>query len=101
MNPAEGLMALAIVIASLALLAGTVGRLWLRAKELNRQMPLTGDAGLLTRLDARLERLEQGMETMAVEVERIAESQRFATNLLVSGKSAPTQGAAGESREQS
>jgi hypothetical protein len=37
-----------------------------------------GDA----RLDARLERIEQAMDAMATEVERIAEGQRFTTKLM-------------------
>ncbi|HEX7121573.1 MAG TPA: hypothetical protein VF178_04315 [Gemmatimonadaceae bacterium] len=33
-------------------------------------------------LEARLDRMEQAMEAIAVEVERIAEGQRFTTRLL-------------------
>jgi hypothetical protein len=33
-------------------------------------------------IDARLERMEQAIDAMAVEMERLAEGQRFATQLL-------------------
>ena len=36
----------------------------------------------------RLERIEQAIEAMAVEVERISEGQRFTTKLLSEGKNA-------------
>lgn len=32
--------------------------------------------------DARLQRIEQAVETMAIEIERISEGQRFVTRLL-------------------
>lgn len=40
-------------------------------------------------LDARLDRLEQLMESTALEVERIGEGQRFLTNRLVGGPLSP------------
>ena len=36
----------------------------------------------LSQLDERLLRIEQAVDTVAVEVERISEAQRFATRLL-------------------
>jgi len=53
-------------------------RAWARRIELGSgQRPaLDGEA------DARLERMEAAIETMAVEIERIAEGQRFTTKLL-------------------
>jgi hypothetical protein len=41
---------------------------------------LAGDAG------QRLERLEQGMDAIAIEIERVAEGQRFVTRLLSEGQ---------------
>lgn len=38
---------------------------------------------------ARLERIEQAVDAVAVEVERISEGQRFTTKLLSEGKSGP------------
>ena len=43
---------------------------------------------------ARLERMEQAIDSIAVEVERISEGQRFTTKLL-SERTAPPSGAAG------
>ena len=40
-------------------------------------------------LVARLERIEQGIEAMSTEVERISEGQRFTTKLLSESRSAP------------
>jgi hypothetical protein len=34
----------------------------------------------------RLERLERGMEAIAIEIERISEGQRFVTNLLAESR---------------
>ena len=55
-------------------------RAWARRIELGSgQRPaLDGEA------DARLERMEAAIETMAVEIERIAEGQRFTSKLLAS-----------------
>jgi len=40
----------------------------------------------LARIEERLDHLTNGMEAMAVEVERISESQRFASRLLAEKK---------------
>jgi hypothetical protein len=34
-------------------------------------------------LDARLERVEQAVESIAIEMERVSEGQRFVTKLLI------------------
>jgi hypothetical protein len=44
-------------------------------------------AGRLTAESPRLERLEQGMEAIAIEIERISEGQRFVTKLLSESQS--------------
>ncbi|MGQ0767183.1 MAG: hypothetical protein ACT4OZ_16160 [Gemmatimonadota bacterium] len=36
-------------------------------------------------IDARLDRIEQAIDSMAVEMERLAEGQRFTTHLLAGG----------------
>ena len=40
-------------------------------------------------ITARLERMEQAIDSVAVEVERISEGQRFTTKLLSEGRGAP------------
>ncbi|MBX3174574.1 MAG: hypothetical protein KF709_09165 [Gemmatimonadaceae bacterium] len=44
---------------------------------------------IVTQLDERLARMETAIDTMAVEVERIAEAQRFVTKLLAEREKAP------------
>jgi hypothetical protein len=41
-----------------------------------------------TEITARLERMEQAIDSVALEVERISEGQRFTTKLLSEGKGA-------------
>ncbi len=43
---------------------------------------LKGQAELPKGLDQRLERIEQAVDSIAIEVERISEGQRFTTKLL-------------------
>jgi hypothetical protein len=49
---------------------------------------------LLTESAQRLERLEQAVDTIAVEVERVSEGQRFLTRLLTEAQDSPLLGAA-------
>lgn len=56
-------------------------------KRLDAQPRASLPAGDVT---ARLERIEQAIEAMATEVERVAEGQRFTTKLLSEVRSAPT-----------
>src|SRR6476620_5075398 len=55
--------------------------LWKRGTRSSKVAPqqLSGDSG------QRLERLENGMEAIAIEIERVAEGQRFVTRLLSEG----------------
>lgn len=50
-----------------------------RVKQMERGVP---DSAGLAEMQQRLERIEQAIDAMAVEVERIAEGQRFVTRLL-------------------
>jgi muconolactone delta-isomerase len=53
----------------------------------------------LTETAQRLERLESSVDTIAVEIERISEGQRFVTRLLSEGHAAPALGAGQRSPE--
>lgn len=64
--------------ASAAFIVQSVLRYRQRRMELEQER---GGAGLLPSA-ARLERMEQAIEAMAVEIERISEGQRFTTKLL-------------------
>ena len=60
-----------------------VVRMALRHKE--RMAELTGSTQNNAALEARLSRIEEAVETIAVEMERMGEGQRFVTKLLAEG----------------
>ena len=47
-----------------------------------RRMDRAPSAGLTPDVAARLERMEQAIDSIAIEVERVSEGQRFTTKLL-------------------
>ena len=53
--------------------------LWRRFRRKRRP---TAKPAAITESDGRLERLERGMEAIAIEIERVSEGQRFVTRLL-------------------
>jgi hypothetical protein len=55
-------------------------RMSFRHKE--KMAELNAGSGRAFELEARLERIEQAVDTIAVEMERIGEGQRFVTKLL-------------------
>lgn len=57
-----------------------LARMWFRHKE--RMTAITGSPDRAAALEQRLERIEQAVETIAVEIERMGEGQRFVTKLL-------------------
>jgi hypothetical protein len=75
--------ALFIVFASITTVVLTFARMWFKHQERKHSARELGSvpAGL----DHRLERIEQAVDAIAVEVERLAEGQRFATRLLSEG----------------
>lgn len=82
MENALPLFALAAAVASGALAVRVIADWWLRAKQLERSdRGALADASVAG-LEARLARIEHVVEATAVEVERIAEAQRFAAKLL-------------------
>ena len=54
-------------------------RMWLKHKEKMASLRAPQDQSTI---DARLQRVEQAMDAVAVEIERIGESQRFLTKVL-------------------
>lgn len=60
------------------------------ARKIERGAP--GEVAPAPELRARLERIEQAVDAIAVEVERIAEGQRFTTRLLSEGRAAAAPG---------
>lgn len=59
--------------------AAVMMRMWLKHKEKMASLRAPQDQSTI---DARLQRVEQAMDAVAVEVERIGESQRFLTKVL-------------------
>jgi hypothetical protein len=55
-------------------------RMWFRHKE--KMAEMTGATKSNPMLEARLSRIEEAVETLAVEIERMGEGQRFVTKLL-------------------
>lgn len=82
MENALPLFGLAAVLAAGALTIRVLADWWLRAKQAERADTTAAAGGSLAGIAARLARIEQTVEATAVEVERIAEAQRFAAKLL-------------------
>ena len=77
MGPGEFFITLAALISATIVLT-PIARAWGRRIENQSKQPPLPNA----QQDARFDRLEQAMEAVAIEVERIAEGQRFVTKLL-------------------
>ena len=77
MDGSELMVVIAVSVMSGALAVTSIARAWLTSR---------GGRGLSDRrldaLEGRLERIEQAIDTVAVEVERISEGQRFTSKLL-------------------
>jgi hypothetical protein len=77
-DPAKVMIAVSF-FASVAYTIRTIARAFMAHKEEERRVE-GGSGSLLT--DARLARIEQSVDAIAVEIERISEGQRFTTKLL-------------------
>ena len=58
---------------------------WFRARDRARYLEAQAERSLEQR-DPHIDRLERSVDVIAVEVERIAEMQRYSTGLLVAGQ---------------
>lgn len=79
MSKYEFLIALISVIvggSTIASVVASISKVFIK-----RGMPGASD-GSVARIDDRLSRMEQAIDAMAVEMERISEGQRFTTKLL-------------------
>jgi hypothetical protein len=97
MENAASLFGLGAALFGLGFVVHSVVSGWLRLKEFERngQPSVAIPSQDAADLASRLERIEQVVETTAVEIERIAEGQRYATRLL----SEPRAAAPASSRE--
>ena len=78
MNPnAMNVAVAAIVIGSMVAIIVPFAKVWQRKVELKSSASVSSPD-----IEARLSRIEQAIEAVAVEVERISEGQRFTTKLL-------------------
>ena len=80
----EWIPILAISIVPITAIGWPIARAYARRVELESTR-----AQIPTDVTARLERMEQAIDSIAVEVERISEGQRFTTKLLSERTSAP------------
>jgi len=60
--------------------AVVIAKMWFSHKE--KMAGLSNPKGTAM-IDARLERVEQAVESIAIEMERVSEGQRFVTKLLI------------------
>lgn len=72
--PIAGMITAVVLVLGIPLVIVQARKLWMRDS--------TSAAPTSSETDHRLERIEQAIDAMAVEVERIAEGQRFVTKLL-------------------
>jgi hypothetical protein len=77
--------ALIVFIITTGVTAISIARMWLRRP--------TGDRTLPGQVSERLTRIEQAIDAMSIEVERISEGQRFTTKLLVDRSGEPSKSA--------
>jgi hypothetical protein len=69
-----------IAIAVLFMVTGWMLRTYLNHRERMKGLSMTKQG--LASSDQRLERVEQAVESIAIEIERVSEGQRFVTKLL-------------------
>jgi len=86
-NP--GLVFSSVSVVSLVMLL-PISIAW--AKRIGRRAP--APAPVPSDVTARLERIEQAVDTIAIEVERVSEGQRFVTKIMVERPSSPSTAAA-------
>jgi hypothetical protein len=85
-GPPEEVIVMGFVLAMTMILPISIAlarRIW------RRGTPASASAPMSRELDDRLGRLEQAMDAVAVEVERVGEGQRFVTRVLGSGAAEP------------
>lgn len=74
----EDVLVVGIIFGTMAIVLFPLMRAWARRIEGRGAAP----ASLPAEVSARLERIERAVESVAVEVERISEGQRFVTKVL-------------------
>jgi hypothetical protein len=85
--PGELIPITLFVCVAVTIIGTPIARAWARRLESPRREP-----DQLPDVTARLERMEQAIDSIAIEVERISEGQRFTTKLLSERTTPPTPG---------
>lgn len=81
-------------VITFALVGGTIiTSVLIIAIALTRRRPRAVDSSAIQHIAERLDRIEQAVDTIAVEVERVSEGQRFTAKLLA-GEPLPARAAA-------
>jgi hypothetical protein len=81
MSREEAIVTIIGIIAGTIMVTGVVGSIawaWVRGRRASAPLP----DGSIARIEQRLERMEQAIDAMSVEMERVSEGQRFTTRLL-------------------
>lgn len=81
MSREEAIVAIIAIISGTVMVTGVAGSIawaWVRGKRASSSVP----DGSITRIEQRLERMEQAIDAMSVEMERVSEGQRFTTRLI-------------------
>jgi hypothetical protein len=86
MAGAEDILAITGLFATVSMVVWTSAKVYLRKLELEHR---DSSPQLHGATQQRLERIEQAVESIAIEVERISEGQRFTTKLLAERTAAP------------
>ena len=79
MAAAETIIGVSAIAATIMTVVVTGARVYLRKLEIEHG---SGRAAVPRGMDERLQRIENAVEAIAVEVERVSEGQRFTTKLL-------------------
>jgi hypothetical protein len=87
-DPTDDFVPEPFIFAGFFAVLGAVAVMFARRRRFRRR-PVT--PARLTDDSARLERLEQGMEAIAIEIERVSEGQRFVTRLLAESEGQASQ----------
>ena len=69
-------------VIKIVMVCGTFLVAWVTFLIASRRRPPQADSNALSQVEARLERIEQAVDTIAIEVERVSEGQRFTSKLL-------------------
>lgn len=77
------------IVAAVSIIFGTstaVAVTWIIARAVLKARSLSSGGAIdelaISRIESRLDRIEQALDSVAVEVERVSEGQRFTTRLL-------------------